>query len=418
MRMRRREILSASVKLAIGSALTTSSWREARAARPSPHYVLFIHLDGGFDSTLSVDPKDSSEHGLEIDCEYGGDDRLRGERRLYGPLMGELMRHESDLCLVHGVRADTVAHPTGRLQLSRGRIATTQRDPLILEAIGRSLRGDAPLAHLAACSWIDPPPLGGGHRQSVLFPQPLVKELIERRPAAPETAPWEGIVEAEKVRQIREKFKGDPATQASLQNALAQSDVLKRLIRTGDFSEPFGNSQLELGLLVAFNTIKLNLAKSISVASEVALFDSHQDNLRHQRKFLPSTLQSIAALIDRLKSTRNAFGSLFDQTTIIIASELGRFPRLNSQAGKDHWPESSWILIGKGVRREKGGVTVGSTDERLRGAKVDFRTGGVTGDHVKPIFVDSIFATMLKIAGADPSTAGYGRADVLDCIVA
>jgi hypothetical protein len=47
-------------------------------------------------------------------------------------------------------------------------------------------------------------------------------------------------------------------------------------------------------------------------------------------------------------------------------------------SGKDHWPENSWMLLGKGIRRVEGGVTLGATDDRLRGRPVDFRSGSLT----------------------------------------
>src|SRR5207253_2475417 len=114
----------------------------AKEARARPHYMVQVVLAGGVDAVLTVDPKTS---GPGIDPGYREQERLRGKRRMYGPLFKELLRHEGDLSLVHGVRVDTVSHPEGHLMLLKGRVTSSESAPFAGDQLGAALSGDAPI---------------------------------------------------------------------------------------------------------------------------------------------------------------------------------------------------------------------------------------------------------------------------------
>ena len=92
--------------------------------------------------------------------------------------------------------------------------------------------------------------------------------------------------------------------------------------------------------------------------------------------------------------------SILDETTVIVCSDFGRTPRLNSDGGKDHHPWGSLLLVGKRVRP---GVTVGATDGDQEGVKVNFGTGqpDETG---QVIDVVNAVAGILTLAGANAET--------------
>jgi uncharacterized protein (DUF1501 family) len=80
---------------------------------------------------------------------------------------------------------------------------------------------------------------------------------------------------------------------------------------------------------------------------------------------------------------------LLDSTLIVWMGEFGRTPKINEQAGRDHFP-NAWttVLAGGGL---KGGRTVGNT--------------GADGMEVKdrPVSVPDLLATVVKGLGLDPS---------------
>jgi uncharacterized protein (DUF1501 family) len=51
---------------------------------------------------------------------------------------------------------------------------------------------------------------------------------------------------------------------------------------------------------------------------------------------------------------------LLDSTLVVALAEFGRTPRINGNAGRDHWPDCySIVLAGGGIR---GGMVLGSSD--------------------------------------------------------
>ena len=81
---------------------------------------------------------------------------------------------------------------------------------------------------------------------------------------------------------------------------------------------------------------------------------------------------------------------LLDSTLVVITSEFGRTPRINTMAGRDHWPNAfSIVMAGGGLKR---GIVVGATD----------KIGAYVAD--RPITPGDMAATVLQALGIDPST--------------
>ena len=76
---------------------------------------------------------------------------------------------------------------------------------------------------------------------------------------------------------------------------------------------------------------------------------------QHRTHLLPLADQSLSALIEDLDSR-----GLLDSTLVVAMGEFGRTPRINRDAGRDHWPDCySVFLAGGGVR---GGAVYGASD--------------------------------------------------------
>jgi hypothetical protein len=90
-------------------------------------------------------------------------------------------------------------------------------------------------------------------------------------------------------------------------------------------------------------------------------WDTHGDLSRRYRQIVPPLDQAYCALIEDLSQR-----GLLDETLVILTGEFGRTPRVNGQAGRDHWPNAySTVLCGGGTRP---GVVHGVTD--AQGAEV------------------------------------------------
>lgn len=70
---------------------------------------------------------------------------------------------------------------------------------------------------------------------------------------------------------------------------------------------------------------------------------------------MPSLDKALATLLDDLSER-----GMLDETLVMVSSEFGRTPKINPDAGRDHWPKVfSVMLAGGGIR---GGVIHGASD--------------------------------------------------------
>jgi hypothetical protein len=108
---------------------------------------------------------------------------------------------------------------------------------------------------------------------------------------------------------------------------------------------------------------------------------------------IPSLDLAVSALMDDLNDR-----GLLDSTLIVVMGEFGRTPKLNTSAGRDHWPRVFSVLVaGGGV---KGGQVVGSSD----------KTGESPHEH--PVTPADLAATVFTLLGLDPQLTlqtGDGR---------
>jgi hypothetical protein len=114
-------------------------------------------------------------------------------------------------------------------------------------------------------------------------------------------------------------------------------------------------------------------------------WDSHGKNFDLVRDHGSKLDQCLTALVEDLE-----IRGMLDDVTVIAWGEFGRTPRINKDAGRDHWPQVSCaILAGGGM---KSGQVIGSTN-RL-------------GEHAKdrPVKFSDIHATIWHNLGIDPET--------------
>ena len=86
-------------------------------------------------------------------------------------------------------------------------------------------------------------------------------------------------------------------------------------------------------------------------------WDSHAKNFsEHKDRLLPPADKAYAALIEDLDER-----GLLDSTLVVALGEFGRTPKINGNAGRDHWPDCySVTLAGGGIR---GGTVFGASDQ-------------------------------------------------------
>jgi hypothetical protein len=115
-------------------------------------------------------------------------------------------------------------------------------------------------------------------------------------------------------------------------------------------------------------------------------WDTHDRNFPTLRdKLLPPTDRGLSALLEDLHNR-----GLLDETLVVVMSEMGRTPRVNGGAGRDHWSFCySVVLAGGGVR---GGQVYGSSDR------------GAAYPSTNPVSPADLVATIYHCLGIDPRT--------------
>jgi len=116
------------------------------------------------------------------------------------------------------------------------------------------------------------------------------------------------------------------------------------------------------------------------VTLTVGDWDLHDHNHAGLRAQLPYLDQALSALIDDLDQR-----GMLQDVAVIVWGEFGRSPRINKDAGRDHWPAVSCALLAGGGLRT--GQVIGSTT-RLAEAVRD-----------RPVHIHEIFATLYHCLG-------------------
>jgi hypothetical protein len=112
-------------------------------------------------------------------------------------------------------------------------------------------------------------------------------------------------------------------------------------------------------------------------------WDSHGQNFKLVRDHGSKLDQGFSALIDDLEAR-----GLLDDVTVIAWGEFGRTPRINKEAGRDHWPQVSCALMAGGGM--KTGQVIGATN----------RLGEYASN--RPVTFGEIFATLYHNLGINP----------------
>ncbi|MCZ6792897.1 MAG: DUF1501 domain-containing protein [Planctomycetota bacterium] len=84
-------------------------------------------------------------------------------------------------------------------------------------------------------------------------------------------------------------------------------------------------------------------------------WDWHGGNFRRGRQDMPMLDQGVSALIDDLRQR-----GLERDVSVIVWGEFGRTPKINKNAGRDHWPKVNCALLAGGGLRT--GQVIGATN--------------------------------------------------------
>ncbi len=400
----RRQWLSTCFLSLGAAALLQQSGRVRAAPALTPRRMVLVFNSGGWDPTYALDPKPG----------VGGIDAPGGTVQSFGDLSiltdpsrpaiaAYFQAHASISAVVNGIQINSVAHPDGSRRILTGSSFDGAPD---VAAISSAVHGaDMAVPYLILGRTAYSGPYGalaartGSVNQVSTLLNPSASFPVEGGALLPHipTSAEEKLIRAHVLVRAEREL-------AAAGGNHRIDDFIQSLDRADLLREIGLSSELELSrsfaaqVDIAVEAMGRGLCHSVQI--ETGDWDTHTDNSAQgplHNNFFAGLKQLIDGLAQRSGST--AGSRLLDETVVVVASELGRTPRLNSDQGKDHWPVTSAMVIGAGVA---GGRTIGATTNNLSAAGVDLATGQPQQDGA-PILYSNFGAGVLTLTGVNAS---------------
>ena len=147
--------------------------------------------------------------------------------------------------------------------------------------------------------------------------------------------------------------------------------------------DEYGRNTLGQSCLMARRLVEAGVR---CVTIDHSNYDTHDGNFATLKtSLLPQFDPGISTLFRDLSDR-----GLLDSTLVVVTGEFGRTPRINKNAGRDHWGPSFTVLLGGGGL--KGGRVVGKSDPRAERPATD------------PYGPEDLFHTIYTQLGIDPKT--------------
>lgn len=399
--MNRRCFLGSAAALA-----ALSPFCPARAAvSGSDRKFVFVFAEGGWDPTRVFAPEFANP---QVDMEPLAERYTAGgivwvDHPDRPSVRAFVDAHASRVLLFNGVLVRSIAHEICRMIAMTGDSSGLKPDWGALISTG-GVPGPYPytVPQLVMGGPSFPGPLGaavartGGSGQLEAL---INGDIVGWSDAPPGglSVPVQNIVDRYARRRAASQAQRVPgsAVYGAYAEAVASSASLKDLRYVMDFT---GGSTLSEQSQVAVDALAIGTTRCVTL-SEGGSWDTHANNDADQSVRFESLFSGLNRLMEQLEAAPGPLGgTLRDETTVVVLSEMGRTPLLNGFLGKDHWPYTSVMVVGDGMTT---GRVVGALDDLYYGRPVDPASGDVRDD-AQLLSIEAVGATLLALADIDP----------------
>lgn len=393
----------------LGATLSLSDFFRLNAAEgkaDSGRSAVLVFLGGG------------PAHQDTFDMKPGAPEEYRGE---FSPIrtsvpgieicehMPKLAQRANQYAVIRGISHSLADHGLGTRYLMTGNLPTPVVNyPMYGSVVSREFPSSADLPSFVS---IDRPVEGPGYLGAEYGPLSTGEKPRFGQPFRVRGITLDGNLTVEKYKKRRrllndidDAFAGFEQLDETLRSLDRFSEDAYRIISSPrsrnafDLTrEPerevdrFGRHEFGQSMMLTTRLIEAGV-RFVTVLLEG--WDTHQDNFNKLgRDLLPSFDQSLSSMLDRLDEQ-----GLLASTSVLVTGEFGRTPKVNKNAGRDHWARAMCALMAGGS--VSPGQVVGSTDDKAEGP---------LGNGFSP---DDLAATFLKNIGVDPKKeyeANVGR---------
>ncbi len=386
--------------------------RRARASGGADRKFIFLFANGGWDPTWGLCPMYDSSG---IDSNPSGEAASVGDLRFVesedGPALRTFFEAYGDrTCLVHGFEVRSITHERCKRLLLTGKSASIA-DDWPAQIAGNSAGYLLPHLVVSGPSYTSAYTpyvvrLGETGQLARLLDGSALTE------ASPSVEPLTGTA-ASAMAAFRQRRAEAWAESAGIGRA---QSVGASLVRANeDLATVLQIEGLDLAadleggagglaaLTPALDCLERGYARSVIISHGGQFdvgWDSHSD-LEQQTANYEVLFEDLCSLMEDLDArSGQGGGTLADETTIVVLSEMGRSPVINGTGGKDHWTFTSAMFIGAGVA---GGRAIGGYDDTLLGRRIDLESGEFTESGTL-LGSENIGATILALADVEPES--------------
>lgn len=401
--VQRRDFLNTGVSLSatfmLSRLLGCSSAFAQTASEDYPvlKKLVWIHMRGGWDILETVDPKTQSTSKLDMTYDYSLAQPLLGASQdvRLGRSWSNTARLGSDLVLVRGLAMGTTSHDAGSVYADTGVLSNSGNvNAASIPAIVASQSGATiPLIQLNGA---DTPKTDRGLLKPVSIVRAgdlsLYRGLFPQNSSAQDATSRvleysrRSILRMQGISGSNDRLTAVEAARSKIQTQI-DAGVGSKLSLSDSDRAPFiaaldrdavGNSRGTVdSLALVVKLLKNDLVSCVNMG--ITGFDTHTNQDRSLLPMLTNFDALFATFISQLKSA-----GLLNSTLIVLYSDFGRTPKVNTTAGRDHWPVGGALMAGGGIQ---GGRAVGATDADLLAKNVDPSTGleSASGIQLSPI---------------------------------
>ncbi len=383
--------------------------------------LITIHCGGGWDPTSLCDPKgypsnmsfeDAQNDGTVMNKSFSAGEIATAGNISYAPLNDGnadapyqfstfFEKHYDKLLVINGVDMLTNGHDGGTRHMCCGRLSEGYP---ALAALHSAVQGKTlPMTFMSFGAYDETMGIVARTRSGntnalarIAYP--------DRYDTAEPAATFHSAAAVEMIKAAQEerynKLKQTellPRTQQALDlmwSGRSGADELKKL--TEYLPDPLSNNSFERQVQVAIAAYKAGICTSAQLTT-----GGHDTHGNHDQNQIPRLANDIRGMDFVFEEAQRQ--GVWGKVVVMMGSDFGRTPGYNDGNGKDHWPITSVMLMGAGI---KGNRVVGASDERHNALGVNPSTLAVddaNGIHIEPKHIHANLRQVLGITDAEMS---------------